>query len=216
MDDYFESPKKEKEREMEKLLDKEDPSVNENGPTSINIFGEIPEEPAKTETLGKIIETPDYKTFPSSQSFKLKKKSLLTKSMVKQCFCNNVGMLIYFLMSVLLVLSCIFFAKWELNWKGWYSFVLVLVMFGLLLKDFTEPEFVLITGLAALVVPKVVDADRVLAGFSNDAIFTIGVLFVVSKGIENTNVLSVLFKHVLGNSSNVYVGLIRMMVFHFL
>ena len=134
------------------------------------------------------------------------------KSFSKKYVLPHLGITIFAIIAIVLILIFRYVAKWDLTWKGWYTVVVLFVVLGFLLKEVGEPEFVLLGAMVSLVLPKIITPTEALSGFGNDAIVTIGILFVVSKGIENTNALEILLRKVLGNPKNLYIAYLRMMV----
>jgi di/tricarboxylate transporter len=49
-----------------------------------------------------------------------------------------------------------------------------------------------------------------MCSFGNEGIATVGVLFVVARGIANSGVLDLLMKYLLGSPSNVRIALMRL------
>ena len=127
-------------------------------------------------------------------------------------FRENIGIVAYALVCLVVLALCVLVAQWKLEWKGWFSLVLTFVTLGFLLKNVAAPEFILIATLSILVAFTIITPAQSLSGFGNESILTIGVLFIVSKGIERTNVLEMVLSKLLGNSSNLSVALLRMMV----
>jgi len=69
--------------------------------------------------------------------------------------------------------------------------ILLLLLLALLL-DLARPHFCFISALMALLVTGLLSPAHAFSGFSNDAVFTVGALFVVAAGIQRTQALAIL------------------------
>jgi hypothetical protein len=58
------------------------------------------------------------------------------------------------------------------------------------MSDWGRPDFVMLSGLAVLLLAGVVTPEQAFAGFSNSAVLTVGALYIVAGGVQHTNALS--------------------------
>lgn len=89
----------------------------------------------------------------------------------------------------------------ELNGLQWQGATTVAVIAAVLLSlVFTQlgPEFILVGGLAVLLLLGIVSPQEALAGFSNDGMITVGVLFIVSAGVRETGGITWIAERILG------------------
>ena len=143
---------------------------------------------------------------------KKRKKDSKVKEFFKKYILANIGMIIYTICSLVLILLFRYVAVWDIDWKGWYTITVLILILAWLLREVASPDLVMVTGMALLVVGTIVTPKQALSGFGNEAVVTIGFLLIVSKGIEKTNGLGRLLRHVLGSPKNLYIAYLRMMV----
>lgn len=92
------------------------------------------------------------------------------------------------------------------------SLTILTLVVVLLCLIFTElgADAVLFAGLAFLIVAGVLDTRTALAGFANDGMMTVAVLFVVAAALRQTGAMSRVAGLLLGRSTNVTVAMSRM------
>ncbi|MGF1498402.1 MAG: SLC13 family permease [Elainellaceae cyanobacterium] len=99
----------------------------------------------------------------------------------------------------------------ELSWEGWLTLAVTAGTF--VLNAFTQlpADIVFLGGLAVLLVSGVLDQSDALVGFSNPGMITVGVLYVVVTGLQQTGGLGWISQKVLGLPKGLTPALIRMM-----
>lgn len=88
----------------------------------------------------------------------------------------------------------------------------VILVLGLLASSRLPPDLALLGGLAALLMFGVLDEVEALAGFANEGMITIGVLFVVSAGIVETGGVSWIAERLFGRPRSVAGAIGRLVV----
>ncbi len=68
--------------------------------------------------------------------------------------------------------------------------LLILGMIGILVKDRMRPGLTLFTVVVLMLVAGVIDVNEALAGFSNPAMITVGLLYLVSEGVSRSGALN--------------------------
>ncbi|NVB42622.1 anion permease [Pseudenhygromyxa sp. WMMC2535] len=81
---------------------------------------------------------------------------------------------------------------------AWLSIAIVSVVFGLLAFTRVAPYLVLLGGMTVMLALGILDPATALAGFANQGMITVGVLFVVAAGLDQTGVLAYLVHRFLG------------------
>ena len=94
--------------------------------------------------------------------------------------------------------------------QGWFTIAIVALLFVALLRNLGPPDMLFLGAAALLVVGGVITTDEAFAGFSNQGMLTVGVLFVVAAALRETGVLDYLGHHVLGRSSTMSSVMIRL------
>ncbi|MEM9465816.1 MAG: SLC13 family permease [Actinomycetota bacterium] len=81
---------------------------------------------------------------------------------------------------------------------AWLTLLVLVVMFGALVRDRLPPAGVVLAANVALLVIGVTDVQAAFVGFSNPAPITVAALFVLAAGAQRTGLLSVLVDRLLG------------------
>ncbi|MEM9451911.1 MAG: SLC13 family permease [Cyanobacteria bacterium P01_E01_bin.6] len=100
----------------------------------------------------------------------------------------------------------------DISWQGWLSIAVTMAAFLLNAFSRLAPEIVFLGALAVLLVSGVLGEGDALAGFSNSGMITVGVLYVVIAGLQQTGGLSWISQRVLGRPSSLTKAMIRLMV----
>ncbi len=95
-----------------------------------------------------------------------------------------------------------------MGWEAWTTLSLVGVMAGLLVRGTAGPDTVLLAGVAVLTGLGVFSdafpsAARAFSGFGNEAVVTIGVLFVIAEGLSRTGAMGRITRPLLGEPTTV-------------
>jgi len=100
----------------------------------------------------------------------------------------------------------------SLGVDAWITIVVVVGVVGALMSDWGRPDFVMLSGLAVLLLAGVVTPEQAFAGFSNSAVLTVGALYIVAGGVQHTNALSRLDTVLFSRASGMGGLLARFMV----
>jgi len=126
----------------------------------------------------------------------------------------------WFLLMLLSTTVAIIIAFWDvwvnsqlatLGWQAWVSMAVTLV--ALLLNGFTSlpAEVVFLGALSVLLLSGILDTKSALAGFSNEGMVTVGVLYMVVTGLQQTGALGWISQRVLGLPKGEKAALLRLM-----
>ena len=84
---------------------------------------------------------------------------------------------------------------------GWISVVVTLAVFAtMLIRRGAATDLLFLGGLVAVTVLGVIPPGEALAGFANEAVITVGALFVVAAGLRSTGVLDLVGNWLLGTA----------------
>ncbi|MBI5136143.1 MAG: anion permease [Nitrospirae bacterium] len=100
----------------------------------------------------------------------------------------------------------------QLGWQAWVAGGVVAGVFAVLMATRVPPYLAMVGGMALLLVTGVVSPRAALAGFANEGVITVAVLFVVAAGLRQAGVLAWLMGRVLGRPRSVRAAQARMAV----
>uniref|UniRef100_A0A7S2SLT6 RCK C-terminal domain-containing protein n=1 Tax=Mucochytrium quahogii TaxID=96639 RepID=A0A7S2SLT6_9STRA len=98
------------------------------------------------------------------------------------------------------------------GWEGWFSLAVIVGAFVLLLKEVAPADLVFLFALAIVMCAQVVSTEEALSGFSNSAVLTVAILYVVAAGINSTGALDYVFNKILGKPKTLALAQLRLMV----
>ncbi|MEM8484098.1 MAG: SLC13 family permease [Bacteroidota bacterium] len=101
----------------------------------------------------------------------------------------------------------------SISWEAWFTLGVIVLVVIALLRDIARPELILLGALGLLLFAGVVAPDVAFRGFSNPAVFTIGALYVVAAGVQRTEALRFLDRHILPRKSGLGGAMPRLMGF---
>lgn len=107
-------------------------------------------------------------------------------------------------------MDSIFFLNLPLS--AWYTIVVVIVMFTILLKTQIEASAVFMGAVTALYLGGVVTMGEAFAGFSSTSVIVVAVLYVVIAGLSYTGVLQWITRNLLGLPKSFTQAVLRLMI----
>lgn len=85
----------------------------------------------------------------------------------------------------------------DANIEIWIVFAGLCLMMGALIADWLRPGFVLFSGVVLFMCTGVLSPREALAGFANEGMITVGLLFLISEGVRRSDALGHLVKWLL-------------------
>jgi di/tricarboxylate transporter len=98
-----------------------------------------------------------------------------------------------------------------LGWEGWFSLGVVVLCFALFVWGRAAPDIVTAAGLTLLLVFGIVTPAQGLAGFANEGMLTVAVLYVVVTGLTETGAVGWIAGPLLGRPRSATVARLRLM-----
>ncbi len=89
-----------------------------------------------------------------------------------------------------------------MDFPFWFTLAIIVLMTIVLLKEWLETELVLLSALFLLIIGKVVTVKEAFAGFSNEGMLTIGFLFIVAAGLNNSGLMGSIQTHLFGKKNH--------------
>lgn len=102
--------------------------------------------------------------------------------------------------------------KADLGWQGWLTIAITLGAFLLNALTSLASEAIFLGALAVLMLGGILDTETALAGFSNPGMITVGVLYVVVAGLQQTGGLDGVSRAMLGMPTGTTQALVRLVV----
>lgn len=96
-----------------------------------------------------------------------------------------------------------------MGWEAWVTLAATVAMVAAMVRGLS-PDLVLLAGLCLFVTTGIVPVGRGFAGFANEGVLTVAVLFVVAAGVRDTGGLDLLLRRVLGRPRGLREALLRM------
>lgn len=97
------------------------------------------------------------------------------------------------------------------NWEALFTLLVVLGIIIALVREWIRPDLVFLTALGVLLFAGIVTPAQAFSGFSNEAVFTVGALFVIAAGVQNTHAFDAMERLVLPETASLHSALARMM-----
>jgi di/tricarboxylate transporter len=98
------------------------------------------------------------------------------------------------------------------TFDAWVTLGVLAAIFVLLVTNALSAEIVMLLGLAALLFAGVLSTREALAGFANEGMMTVAVLYVVVAGLRETGVMGWLAQRVFGRPKTTLGAQLRMMI----
>ncbi|MEO1146251.1 MAG: SLC13 family permease, partial [Cyanobacteria bacterium J06638_22] len=99
----------------------------------------------------------------------------------------------------------------DLGWQGWLTLSVTFIAFLLNALTSLPVEMVFLGALSSLYITGILNTEQALSGFSNSGMATVGVLYVVVSGLQQTGSLAWISQHVLGLPKREAIALVRLM-----
>jgi len=96
--------------------------------------------------------------------------------------------------------------------EAWITVAVLLLVFGLLAFTRIAPDLIFLGALTLLIACGILTPSQALAGASNPGVVTIGVLYVVAAGLQETGVMASAASKLLGRPKSVVTAQTRMML----
>ncbi len=96
----------------------------------------------------------------------------------------------------------------ELNWDGWFTMAVLILMFIALIREVRPPDIVMVVAAGVLTVGGAISPTQLLIGFSNDVIVTIALLCIVVRAWQANGLLTVFQNYVLPKTDKYFKQMI--------
>ncbi len=98
-----------------------------------------------------------------------------------------------------------------MGWEAWLTLAVVMGCFAMMAFTWISPDIIMSGGLTLLLVTGVLLPGEALAGFSNQGMLTVAVLYVVVSGLTETGAVSWIVQSILGQPNSIREAQVRLM-----
>ena len=96
-------------------------------------------------------------------------------------------------------------------WEAWLTLSVVAGCFAMMAFTRVSPDIIMSAGLTVLLVSGVLLPEEALAGFANQGMLTVAVLYIVVSGLTETGAVGWIVQHILGQPRNTRQAQVRLM-----
>ncbi len=97
------------------------------------------------------------------------------------------------------------------TWEGWLTIGVVMLVLGLLAFTTIVADVILVGGVTILLLSGVLGAEQALSGMANEGMITVGVLYIVVAGLQETGASGWIAQRFLGEPKSLRGAQIKMM-----
>ncbi len=98
-----------------------------------------------------------------------------------------------------------------LDWKSWFTAFIIVVMIIALIRGISRPHHIFLIALFSLLLTGIITPFEAVSGFTNNAVLTVGALFIVAAGVQQTRLFTWLEKYLLPQKGGTGRTLLRIM-----
>jgi len=98
-----------------------------------------------------------------------------------------------------------------MGWEAWLTLSVVIGCFGLIAFTWVSPDIIMSAGLTVLLVSGVLLPEAALAGFANQGMLTVAVLYIVVSGLTETGAIGWVVHYILGRPRGMQQAQARVM-----
>jgi di/tricarboxylate transporter len=99
-----------------------------------------------------------------------------------------------------------------MSWEAWVATSVVLINIGLLIFTRYSADLVMMAGVTLLVLLGILKPAEALAGFSNEGMATVGIMYIVVAGLEATGGIAWISRYLFGRPKTILGAQLRMML----
>ena len=99
-----------------------------------------------------------------------------------------------------------------LDWQAWVTLAIVAGMLVALIREIARPEMIFLAALGLLLGCGILTPEEAFQGFSNPAVLTVGALFVVAVGVQNTGAIAFADRLLFSRTTSLPAVLARLML----
>lgn len=99
-----------------------------------------------------------------------------------------------------------------MSWEAWVAVAVVILNISLLIFTRYSADLILMGGVTLLVLLGILKPSEALAGFSNEGMATVGIMYIVVAGLEATGGIAWISRALLGQPKSVLEAQLRLMV----
>mmetsp|Transcript_4532 Transcript_4532/g.15942 ORF Transcript_4532/g.15942 Transcript_4532/m.15942 type:complete len:728 (-) Transcript_4532:26-2209(-) len=198
--------------DSDRLLDSGDLISGDYGSTAAAVTpGAEMDDEEELEEMAGAKDEPDVSDI---SSYYKKKKEKRTPEEWLALIAGQKWLFLVFLLSlVCLLVLFVFSDDWHsMDWKGWASVIVTDITLFVLIANWYPPAFVFLAAMSVCYGIALVDSTDAFEGFSNTGVITVGVMFIVAKAVEVSDVLRYVVKYLLRQPKSLVIAMLRLCV----
>ena len=87
-----------------------------------------------------------------------------------------------------------------MSFDAWLTVGVTVIVLISLMRDWVPPDLAFFSALIVLLLFGVIESDQAFVGFMNSAVITVGLLFIVTAGLQDTGILEAAGRYLLGRA----------------
>ena len=99
-----------------------------------------------------------------------------------------------------------------MTFDAWFSISIMLFCFATLMLSRISPDIVMSAGLSLLLIFEILTPEEALAGFANEGMLTVAVLYIVVAGLTETGAVGWIVQSLLGRPRSTSHAQFRLML----
>lgn len=99
-----------------------------------------------------------------------------------------------------------------LGWQALVTVTIIGLMLVAFIRELARPDLIMFGSLALLLLFGILTPEQAFAGFSNKAVLTVGSLFIIAAGVQNTGALKFTDRLLFPEKPRIYLAVARLMI----
>ncbi len=99
-----------------------------------------------------------------------------------------------------------------MSWEAWFTLGVISLCFSALLLSKVSADIIIVGGVLLLLITGILTPQEVLAGFSNEGMATVALLFIIAAGLQETGAIRWASQSILGRPKSLKKAQLKLMV----
>ena len=98
-----------------------------------------------------------------------------------------------------------------MSFDAWFTLLVILLCFGVMGSNRAAPDTTIFGGLTLLIIAGVISPAQAFAGFANEGVIAVGILYIVVAGLKETGAIALIAQNTLGRPKSLTGAQLRLM-----